>query len=82
MMTSENKTKRVKQLIKVNVSRNIPLEKINVWTKHIADEVFRSIPENDGDIDIVVTLDFSGNQDLRKSVKKMIMDALEEELLR
>ncbi|CAI2344652.1 unnamed protein product [Caenorhabditis sp. 36 PRJEB53466] len=83
-MISDNETKRLKQLIKVDVNRNVPLDKISVWTRHIADEVFRSIPDDDGDIDIVVTVKFSGSsyRGMQKSVKKIIMDTLEEELLR
>ncbi|KAF1766289.1 hypothetical protein GCK72_006245 [Caenorhabditis remanei] len=81
-MVIENKTRRLKQLIKVDVNRSIPLDKIQNWTKHLADEVFRSIPDGDDDLDIVITLDFSGNSGMRKHMKKMIMDSLEEELLR
>ncbi|EFP07447.1 hypothetical protein CRE_26284 [Caenorhabditis remanei] len=98
-MVIENKTRRLKQLIKVDVNRSIPLDKIQNWTKHLADEVFRSIPDGDDDVsdssefpfkigififqlDIVITLDFSGNSGMRKHMKKMIMDSLEEELLR
>ncbi|PIC46441.1 hypothetical protein B9Z55_006134 [Caenorhabditis nigoni] len=60
-MVIENKTRRIKQLIKVDVNRTIPLDKISNWTKHLADEVFRSIPDGDDDVDIVITLDFSGS---------------------
>ncbi|CAO4365634.1 Protein CBG02645 [Caenorhabditis briggsae] len=81
-MVIENKTRRIKQLIKVDVNRTIPLDKISNWTKHLADEVFRSIPDGDDDVDIVITLDFSGSSGIRKTQKRMIMDTLEEELLR
>ncbi|CCD72070.2 uncharacterized protein CELE_F58F12.2 [Caenorhabditis elegans] len=81
-MIIENQTKRLTQLIKVDVNRMIPLEKIHMWTKYIADEVFRSIPDGDHDLDVVITIDFSGKSGIRRNMKKMIMDSLEEELLR
>ncbi|CAL2032408.1 hypothetical protein CAEBREN_12090 [Caenorhabditis brenneri] len=81
-MKTENKTRRLKQLIKVDVNRTVPLDKIQVWTKYLADEVFRSIPDGNEDMDIVITLDFSGTSGMRKHMKRMIMDSLEEELLR
>ncbi|CAI5445416.1 unnamed protein product [Caenorhabditis angaria] len=74
---------RPKKLIKVNVDREVPEDKIRIWLKHIVDKVYAEMPPLEyGDIEIVVMMDFSKSVNMTKELKKMIMETLEDELLR
>ncbi|CAI5441670.1 unnamed protein product [Caenorhabditis angaria] len=76
-------SKRPRKRLSVKMRQNLTIEQIRPWCKAVADRVFQEMPPLEfGDIDLKLTLDFSGFSDeiLTKGLKKMMMDELMEEL--